>query len=215
MSYTNVPDVRRIANVSSTDFTDAAIEEMISLAQKEVTSRVQTKVIREPVYSIDQYRTNAIDGVNKTYFIRNWKGNYLGDFDYDNEIDVDDVKVIQYDSNTQTETELTPESIDYELCSVTLSTAPQSVQLFLTYTYMPFDPLLPDSFLMLATTYLAGSYLFIGTDGFDTKFGNVTIKPGKLGGKGEQLFKKYEKLLDQLISISNGGSVWSEMAKVI
>jgi hypothetical protein len=215
MTYTNVPDVRRVANVLSTDFSDAQIEEMISLAQKEVTSRVQTKVVREPVYGIDQYRQNNIDGVNTTYFIRNWKGNYLGDLNYDNQVDTSDVIVTQFDPNTHTETELTVASIDYENCSLTLSTAPQSVQLFITYCYVPFDEINPDPFIQQATAYLAGSYLFVGSDGFETSFGNVTIKPGRLGGKGEQMYKKYTLLLDQLLVVSNNAAIVSEMTKVI
>jgi len=207
MGWVNVSDIRRITGVTSNDFADSEIEDFLALAQKEVNSKIITPITREPIRFIDEYRTNKLDGINQTYFVKHWKGNYFGDKNYDNNIDVNDLKVVQYDPNTQLETQLVVASIDIPNCSFTLTTAPQNVQLYVDYAYTPIEPTGPDPFLAVCVSYLAASYLFVGTDGFIMKFGNVTIQPGQSGGKGKQLFDKYQMILHQLITNSNGGAI--------
>lgn len=212
MEWASIAEVRKKADVSETDFTDDEISEFIAWATKEVNSRVIKRKVREPVQFMDSYRSNKIDGVNKTYFIKNWKGNYLADANFDNVIDVTDLKLVQYDHSTTLETELVIDSIDYELCSFNTNIAPYNVDLFIDYSYISLDPEMPHPFLEKCTTYLAASTLLIGTDGFEVKFGNVSIKPGKEGGKGKQLMDQYNSLLDQLLILSNGGALYSDMA---
>lgn len=215
VSWTSQNYVRAIAGVSTTDYSDAMIEDFISTAQKEVNSKVLVKIIREPIVFLDQYRQNDIDGTNTTFFVRNWKGNWFADSNYDNVVDINDLKVVQYDPNTTLETELTISSIDIKNMSFTLSVAPaNNVQLYVDYCYTPFDMINPDPFLTQATTYLAASYLFIGTDGFKITFGNVTIEPGKDGGQGKQLYSQYERLLQQINILGTGGAIVGEMTPI-
>lgn len=212
-TWTTISQVRKVAEITTADFTDSEIAEFINLAQKEVSSKLVSKVNREPIYFIDSFRDNARDGVNSTYYVRNWFGNYLADYNYDNEVNTTDVTLVQYDTNTQLESKLTISSIDIPNCSFTLSSPPTSnVQLYVTYAYSPIDPVNPDPFVALCVAYLAGSYLFIGSDGFKLQFGNVRIEPGLTGGKGKQLHDKYQDVLQQLIVNSTGGSLWSDMA---
>lgn len=216
-SWTNVADVRRYADSSTTDFTDAQLEEFIGSAQKEVNAKLITKVYREPITYIDGYRQNKIDGSNKTYFCRMWKTahgprNYFGDTNFDNEVDINDIRVVQFDPNTSLETELVVDSIDIDACSFTLHTAPSNVQLYVDYSYSGQDPVNPDPFVQMCVAYLSASYCYIGTDGFVMKFGNVSIQPGSTGGKGKQLFDKYTKLIEQLLINTTGGSLWDSMA---
>jgi hypothetical protein len=212
MAWSSVPDVRKIAGVTTSDFSDAQIQDFIVLAQKEVNSRILTRVVREPVIFIDSYRSNKIDGSNTTYFIKNWEGNYLADTNYDNTITISDVNVVQYNANTQVESAVTLSSINVPSCSFTVTSAVSNVSLFVDYGYVGLDPVTPHPLLWNATTYLAASYLFIGNDGFKITFGNVTIEPGKDGGKGKQLYDKFLELMNQLNVNLTGGSLWSDMA---
>ena len=80
---------------------------------------------------------------------------------------------------------------------------------------MPLNPTTPDGFLKQCVIYLAGSYLLLGNEGHEIRFGNVSIKPGKAGGKGEQLYNKYLELISQLNINMTGGTLWSQMAENI
>ena len=211
--WTDPSLVRKIAGISDDEMTDPEIIEFIDLAQKEVNSKISIKVTREPVYLIDSYRSNKIDGSNTTFFIKNWKDNYLADLNYDNEVTTSDVRVFAYNPSTQTETELTVSSIDINAGSFTLSSAPSNLQLWVTYAYTNFDPVNPHPLVSQCVAYLAASYPLIGEDGFKVRFGNVHLEPSSdAGGKGEQLLAKYQSLLDQLGLNSNLGADWSDMA---
>lgn len=212
VNWINVSNVRQIAQISSTDFTDGELEEVIPLAQREINSHIITKVFRERVQFIDDYRRNDINGTNTTFYLRNWLGKYIGDFDYDNDVNVNDLKVVAVNQTDHTETTLTVSSIDIPGCSFTLSSAPNGVDLYVDYAFTEFDPVNPNPFLAQAASYLASSYLFNGTDGFKIKFGNVEITPGTQGGKGKQLYEKYKLLLDQVLVGAGYGAIVGEMS---
>ena len=254
LAWGDVPTIRKISGVTSTtDMTDSEIKEFLNMARKEVNSKIITKVVREPVMYLDEYRQNKIDGSNKTYFVRNWKTrsmisvpidrinsngslivntlgnfnynnfhydknfsiNYLADGNFDNQIDTTDLRLVQYNPNTQTESDITISSIDVTNCSFTLSTALNNVKLYVNYYFCPIDPSTPDYLISQCVNYLAASYMFVGSDGFIVKFGNVTIHPGIEGGKGKQLYNKYQELLNQLLVNCNGGAIFSEMEVII
>jgi len=207
LTWGDTETVRKLTDLDETDATDAEINDFLLMAQKELNSKLSTKVIREKIGYIDGYRKNE-KGVDLTYFVKNWNGKYLADFNFDNEINTSDVKVVQFDTNTELETELTVSSIDIAGCSFTLSSIPsQNVTLYVDYSYMSINPILPDGFLALATNYLASAYALVGEDDENIRFGNVSISPSVEGSKGDQLYKKYLSLLSQLIEISVGGSV--------
>ena len=216
MAWTDADTVREITGASETDYTDAQIEGFISLAQREVNSKIINKVVREPVQYIDGFRSNDIDGSNRTFFIQNWRGNYFGDTNYDGEVDTSDITVTKYNPATETESNLTISSISVPWCQLTLSAAPSNCDLYITYSYTPIDPQTPDNFLALATAYLASSYMFVGNDDDKIRFGNVSIEPGADGSRGTQFYKKYLSLLDQLTANSmGGGAIWDNMAEII
>jgi hypothetical protein len=211
ITWGDTESVRKLTDLDETDATDAEINDFILMAQKELNSKLINKVVREEVRMIDSFRENE-KGVDSTYYVQNWHGKYLADSNFDNEIDTSDVKVVQYDSNTELETELTVSSIDIPNCSFTLSAVPsQNVTLYVDYAYMAVDPVLPNGFLALATNYLAAAYALIGEDDENIRFGNVSIGPSSEGSKGDQLYNKYLSLLQQLTELSTGGSVVSGM----
>jgi len=205
INWGDTETVRKLTDLDETDATDAEISDFILMAQKELNSKLVSKVIREKVEYIDSYRENE-KGVDSTYFVKNWHGKFLADFNFDNEIDTGDIKVVQYNPDTKLETELTVSSIDINACSFTLSSVPATnVTLYVDYAYMSIDPVTPNGFLALAANYLASAYALVGEDDENIRFGNVSISPSAEGSKGDQLYKKYSNLLVQLIEISNNG----------
>lgn len=212
MAFTEIETIKNVAGVNTTSYTDGEIQDFISMAQKEVTSKVQQKIIRERVLYLDNTRQNRIDGLNSTYYLSKWKGNYLGDLDYDGDIDTDDIKVYQIASDG-TETELTVSSINSDNMSFVLGSIPAAgVVLEVTYTYSPYNMNgNVDPFLAQITTFLACSYFNI-TDGSDEpiRFGNVSIGGSSSGIKGNKYYQKYMELLNQLIENSTGGAIWGE-----
>jgi hypothetical protein len=211
MAWGDTESVRKLTDLDETDATDAEIQDFISMAQKEINSKLINRIVREKVQRIDAFRENE-QGVDSTYYVQNWHGKYLADSNFDNEINTSDIKVVQYDTNTKLETELTVSSIDITNCSFTLSSVPsQNVTLYVDYAYMSVDPVTPNGFLALATNYLASSYALIGEDDENIRFGNVSIGPSSEGSKGDQLYNKYLSLLQQLTELSTGGSVVSGM----
>jgi hypothetical protein len=215
MAWCEINSIRNITGISEDDYSDGQIQEFICLAQKEINSKVMIPVIRERVSYVDYVRKNNIDGLNTTFYLQHWKGNFIGDGDYDETVDVSDIKVYQIDSNN-VETILTPASIDYSKCSFTLSTAPQNVTLEVDYTYTAFNPVLPNPLLAQATLYLAASYLDL-TDGSSggsesVRIGSISISESNSGSalEGNKFYQKYMSILSQLTENSTGGAIWGE-----
>jgi len=253
LAWGDITTIRLLSGSPSvTEISDANLTAFLNSATKEINSKLITKVARERVSFIDDYRSNKIDGSNKTFFFKNWKTaykqvvpidliqariryytnvsnfnrrnyifddnisvNYIGDSNFDNEIKASDIRVVQYNPSTQTETDLTIASIDVPNCSFTLSTAPSNVEIYVNYAYMSIDPATPNYFLSQCVNYLASSYLFVGRDGFEYKFGNVTIKPGQSGGQGKQLKDKSDEMFSQLLINSQSSSQYSPMSVII
>jgi hypothetical protein len=249
INWGDITTIRSLAGVTTEEFSDLELTEFLEAARKEVNSKIMTRIYREPVLYIDEYRTNKVDGSNTTYFFRNWKSsnridvppnlinsnnsyntnatgnfnygtyyydknygvNYIADFNFDNKIDTSDVRLVQYNPNSHTESDVTISSIDIPNCSLSLSTPLSNVKLFVSYAYCPVDPTTPDEFISQCVNYLASAYTFIGNDGFIIKFGNVSIQPGQSGGKGKQLHEKYLDLLNQLMVNSFGGTLFGSM----
>jgi hypothetical protein len=212
MIWTTVDNLRTITGVSTDSYSDGELADFIAMAQREINSKLAIKVIREKIDYIDAVRKNSIDGSNTTFYVKNWEGNFLGDLQFDGDVDINDVIIYQIDKTTDpnTETKLTPASINLENCSFTLSTAPNNVDLYITYSYLPFNPEYPDALLTQAVTFLAASYLFVGSEASSMRFGNVSITSG-VAGQYLQYYNKYQDLLNQLQeTISEGGAMWAE-----
>jgi hypothetical protein len=216
MAFTEIQTVRNITGVSTDDYTDEQVQEFIGFAQKEVTSKVQQKVLREKILRLDSTRENEIDGITTTFYLKNWNGNHLTDMDYDGDVDTDDIKVYSVDSNGA-ETVLAVSSIDTDDMTFTLSSAPNNVDLYATYCYSQYDFVNPDPLLSQCTAFVAASYLDItetgGSGGSESvRIGNLSISEsgGGRGLVGNKYYQKYLELLNQLIENSTGGAIWGE-----
>jgi hypothetical protein len=210
MAFAEINTVRAITGVTETSYDDPSVQTFIDMAQKEITSKIQLKVIREMILYLDPTRENQIDGSNKKYYLSKWKGNFLGDLDLDSDIDVDDV-IVYHVASDGTETILSVASVNPSELSVTLSSAPVSGTLYITYCYSAFNMESPDPALSLATTYLAASYLSITEDDAGSiRFGNVSISGGSSSNSQNRFYQKYSELLNQLIEDSSGGAIWGE-----
>jgi hypothetical protein len=216
MAFTEIQTIRNITGATEEDYPIDVVQEFIGFAQKEITSKIQQRVNREPVNYIDNTRQNNINGTNTTFYFKNWNNNHLGDMDYDGDVGTDDIKVYSVDSNG-TETVLTVSSVDSENMTFTLSSAPSNVYLYVTYTYSQYDLINPDPLLSQCTAFLAASYLDItetgGSGGSESvRIGNLSISESG-GGKGlvgNKYYQKYIELLNQLIENSTGGAIWGE-----
>jgi hypothetical protein len=213
MNWTSVPEVRRITGISESTYSDSEIQEFINAAQREVNSKILVEVIREPIVYLDTTRKNSIDGVNKTYYIKNWKGNYLADRNYDGSVTISDIVVYKVASDG-TETTLTPTSVDVTNCSFTLTTAQNDCRLYISYAYTRLDPVTPNQLVYQATTYLTASYLFVGDETDNIRFGNVSIG-GSNEGRNKQFYNKYLELLRQINENSTGGAIWGVSTQLI
>jgi hypothetical protein len=205
--WTEIETVRNITGVSEDDYTDDQVVQFITLAQREVNSKINTKVVREFIDYLDDVRKNDINGTTTTFYLSKWKGNYLGDTDYDGDIDIDDIEVYQVDED-DVETELTPTSINYKQMSFTLSSAPDSNKdLYVTYTYCPVDPVNPDAFLSQLTAYLASSYMVSGEESGSIRLGSLALGESRQT-LYDRYYNKYLSLMGQLQENLTGGAIW-------
>ena len=216
MAWTTPDDVRLITSLNTTEISDADLISFISKAQKEVTNELSLRIIREQVLFIDSTRQNDIDGSNTTFYIKKWKGNYLSDTNFDDSVTTSDVTLFSVD-NDSAETSAAPSTITHDLGQWTVSTAPENVDIFVTYSYSPFDMDTPNQLVKLACEYLAGAYAFLKRDGGkskDVKFGNVSIKTGKRQSYAS-FYNKYKTLVEDLKISDNGGAIWGIAKEII
>jgi hypothetical protein len=226
MAFIDKQTILNITGVSEDDYEIDELSDFIMFAQREVLSQIQQSSIREPVEYLDETRKNEIDGSTTTFYLKNWKGNYLGDKEYDGDIDVNDVKVYSVDED-DIETELIPSSVDYKKMSFTLSSAPaKGSELFVTYAYTPYDLVLPHPLISQATAFLAASYLKLtegggstmggGDDARSIRIGNLSIGAGSTSssaytyGKVTSFYDKYRELMAQLLDNSTSSAIWGE-----
>lgn len=211
MVWTDISSVKLVTGLTSSDIGDTDLESLISSAQKEVLLQTNINITREPVKYLDETRENLIDGSNTTYYVSNWKGTYLSDRDFDLDVDVDDVKVYSVSSDG-TESILTVSSITYDEGKIVLSSAPNNVDLYITYTYNYFNPITPNPLLKLATEYLVGAYAYMRIDSKNkksVKFGNTSITNFNQGESTYYfLFNKYLDIIRQLNETISGGAIW-------
>lgn len=184
-------------------------ETYIQESQKEVLMNLNQLVVREKIEYLDSVRTNKVNGENTTYYIANYNGAWLSDSDYDLDVDTDDVTVYAVDYTNDTETELSISSITPNEGKIVLSSAPDEVDLYVTYTFTNIDIVTPDPRLKLATCFLAASYCYLRLaqgGKVDVKFGNTTIKEDYLSSY-EKNYNKYLELIEKINSSSSDGGV--------
>lgn len=203
-ALTTLAKVRLLTNINSNEVSDADITSLITEATKEIFSNINVRVVRERVEYIDNTRENKIDNSNTSFYIQNWRGNYLGDFNLDGAINTSDVKVYLVNSNG-IETQATVSSIDIDDCKITLSAAPGTDKtIFITYAYTILDPDTPDQLLNLAATYLSAAYAYLKRDaGLDgtQKVGNVSFT-AKLSASYGEFYKRYQDVMKKIRGLS-------------
>lgn len=209
--YCSVDDVRLISKLTTSDISDADLEDIIAGVTKEINKKINIEVIREKIEYIDNTRENDINGVNTTYYVKNWKGKYLADRNYDGEVNTSDVIVYAVNTNG-TETEATVSSITTDEGKIVLSTAYNSTYtLYITYCWSHWDEYTPHQFVTLAAMYLSAANAFLKKDtGVQSvRFGNVSIYK-KLSGSYASFYNKYEAILRDLLSFSTLKDNWEE-----
>jgi len=160
MVYCTQTEVRLITNLSTSDISDADLTSLITEATKHLNSLINVPVIREEILYLDETRENKIDGSNTTYYIRNWQDKFIGDSDFDGDVDISDITVYAVNSDG---TETTPEisSINTTNKSFTLSTALNSnYRLYVSYEWCYRNPSTPDALISLACKFLTASLAY-------------------------------------------------------
>ena len=202
MAYISIQTIKdNLGSVDPAKINDALIEKAILEATRIINQNTNTKVVREKIQYLDEIRKNSIDGVNKTYYIKNWKNKYFGDLNDDGEINASDLIVYSVDSNN-VETKLNISNISYEDNSFTLEDAPENVDLYVTYSYSYFDMNTPDKLITLLAKYLtlAECYFLIENDliGTSAKMGNMSVSGLDKNSKTIKNKKRADELLSEL-----------------
>lgn len=158
--YCTTDDIRALTNITESDLSDTELYKIIKLAMSQINAEINVKVIRERVSWLDYTRENKINGINKVYYVKNWKGKYIADMDNDGSVDESDV--IVYDvAPDGTETVLSVSSVEHKKGKITLSSAPTSGhELYITYCYSYVNPDPPNALLRLACTYLSAALAY-------------------------------------------------------
>lgn len=213
MVWANASDVRLLTGLATSDISDDDLDSLIIIAQKEVLLQINNTTIREKIEFIDDTRSNKIDGNNLTYYIKNWKGNFISDSNYDLDVDVNDLSLVSVDSDG-VEANVLIDSLTYNEGKYTVTIPQSDVDLFLSYSWAYFDPVLPNPLLKLATEYLAGAYAYMRIDSSQKKqvrFGNVSVTNG-VGQDSAYSFlhNKYMDIIRQLNENTSGGAIWGE-----
>ena len=157
VGYCSMADFRAVTNLSTSCISDADAYNLITMAAYQINGDLNTKVIRERVGYIDETRENKIDSSNTEYYIRNWKGKFLADFNNDSQVTTSDVVVYAVDSDG-VETTQTISSIDVDDCKITLSSAPSSSdRLYITYSWSYINESTPAKDLRMACAFLTAA----------------------------------------------------------
>jgi len=157
VGYCSMADFRTVTNLTTSCISDADAYNLITMAAYQINGDLNTKVIRERVGYIDETRENKIDSSNTEYYIRNWKGKFLADFNNDSQVTTSDVVVYAVDSDG-VETTQTISSIDVDDCKITLSSAPSSSdRLYITYSWSYINESTPAKDLRMACAFLTAA----------------------------------------------------------
>lgn len=159
-------DVRKIADISTSELTDSQLWDIIQFAQAMFNKETSSKIVEEPVLPVGgDERQNKIDGINKDFYVRKSYEWYIGDLDGDGEVTVDDVIVWEYDSENDTKTKRVVTAVDSELGKITLESPPPSGhELTITYVYTPVNVSTPEPMVNLAVAYLAAAFAYTKAD---------------------------------------------------
>lgn len=204
MAYTNIANVRLISNLETADISDADVTSLISKATAILNGDINTPVVRERVDYIDRTRKNEINGSNTTFYVRNWRGKFIGDSDDDGDVDNSDITVNQVAADG-TETTLTVSSVTSSEGKFVLSSAPTSgVRLYVTYDWVYKDPTTPSTLIEQACSNLIVALSFEKINrGLSPSqvFGNTRLSRDMKAGS--EFYKSYLGLVDKINTSSS------------
>jgi hypothetical protein len=156
VGYCSMADFRAVTNLTTSCISDSDVYDLITMAAYQINGDLNTKVIRERIDYIDSTRQNLVDGSNTTYYVKNWKGKYLADFNNDSLVNTEDVTIYAIDSDG-TETTPTIDSIDVDEGKIVLSEAQSNKTLYVTYAWSYIDESVPARPLRLACAFLTAA----------------------------------------------------------
>ena len=157
IGYCSMGDFRAITFLTTDCISDANAYDLITMAAYQINGDINTKVIRERIGYIDSTRENDIDGVNTDFYVKNWEGKFLADFNNDSSVTIADVIIYAVD-NDGVETTPTISSINVDNCKITLGTAPSSdKRLYVTYAWSTVNESTPDKQLRMASAFLTAA----------------------------------------------------------
>jgi len=199
IGYCSMADFRAVTNLTTSCISDADAYDLITMAAYQINGDMNTKVIRERVEYLDSTRENDINGTTTTFYVKNWKGKYLADFNNDAQVTIADVIVYAVDGDG-VETTPTVSSIDVDDGSFTLSSAPSSDKtLYVTYSWSFVNESTPDKQLRMAcaflTAALAQARINIGRAP-QISMGNIRIY--RHMEAYDEFYKKYLNILGQI-----------------
>ncbi len=201
MAYITLSKLKEYLGSNSTEFEDSELEEIIEEVNSEINQQLNVYIFREYVTYINETRENTIDGSNTIFYTKNYLGKYFGDSNGDGLITTADIKVYSVDSNG-TETNLTVSSIDDTKMSITLSSAPDSVGLYIDYSFSYYDMNTPDKRIARLAKYLSLSYCYYELEfdliGTSVRMGNISYSGINTNSKTAKYKNKYEDLLKDL-----------------
>lgn len=162
--YTTTEEIRDMSGITTSDITDVELMRILQRAQAKVNSDISQTIYEEPIFAIDNYRMNRIDGSNVTYYVKNSYFWFLGDLNNDGALSISDIEVWQYDIGSATKSQLTVATIN-ERGYFTLSTAPNpGVRLTVTYRVCPVSINAPDILVKIATEELSSAMARVHID---------------------------------------------------
>jgi len=208
--YCSTTEVRNLTNIEVADLLDEQIQETILLATAELNSAINCRVYREPVLYIDQTRQNYIQGTQTEFYVRNFRGKFIADYDNDGFVDTDDLIVYVVDS-VGNESIATVASIDADNGKFTLSTAPAAGRyLYVTYAWSYVSEANPSKTLRLACALLSAAYCYAKINfgrAPQVAFGNLKIY------RHMDAFDKYFKMYQNIVNRINAKQAdWVEAA---
>lgn len=202
LGYCSISEIRSISSLSTCDISDTDLYNLAKRAIAMLNSDINHKVTREKILYIDRTRENDINGVNATYYVRNWR-HHIGDSNNDGQVDTSDITVYQVESDG-TETELTVSSITPSEGKFVLSSAPSSgVDLYVDYHWTYVSEETPHTLVQLACEYLATAMAFEKVNrGLSPQqvFGNIRLYRDMKAGN--DFYTKYMTVVGQITAES-------------
>lgn len=199
MAYTTATNVRALTNLTVSDISDTDITSLIAFATQQLNHDINYYVIREKIEQIDNTRKNSIDGSNATFYVKNWEGKYIGDFNDSGTVSKEDLTVYQIDSSS-IETVLTISSVAHNEGKFVLSSAPSSgVILLITYCWSYVDESTPGSLISLAATYLTSALAFEKINaGRSPNFAFGSSRFTRDMEAGNRFYRRYREIVTQI-----------------